>query len=791
VKKLNRKLLTFSITTLLIALLAFNTQTAYSSLTASLPQPPALPNHPSNSNGNIINNSTLPDVLHSQPQTFEEQQLFWDFLNQVAGLDTSNYDVTRFRIIQDEVRFSQKIQTSISAALSNSQANLSIAMVLIEGKVRFYNLNLISGALEGKTLDISDSLAACRNAITQYRTNFNADYCTEFSQLIPITVTAQTDKLSIDNENSLLTVECSKEVTNQVRYTELCWYQKIGGLPIPMLSIQTTFAKTGLLTSFADNIGVYKVATTDIAITEADAIDVSLPIIEAYANANGRIIESIEAKLTYVSDYNGYRGDSFLVYPQWTITVKLDNSYKDGVDGYSVMIWGDSGEVHSEGAQGSYRPLMNSASTSYQYLSVLILVMTVAFIGVAAYKRRQIGKLMPKNVILRSGGMVIAIALSCSLFIAQPVLAAPSTICGSTHNIDQTEENLVTTFTGELSSWSSSIGYTAYNWYGPDTTANNLYIAAYDHGDMGSIVFYIGHGDDGTYCQDGYAISDDDGNWVSATDIYDNSVSQSSGHKKVAILWSCHQGETINQMPRAWLHTTSISANGYNSPDYSLQAFIGWDGEAPFIRREVGGVGQAGYRFLSEFYDSALFRGFDLISALDYAAQDVWSVNFDACDFYTGNGLTGNMVVYGQGTMYIGDEAYVSDVVDWASGYSMASGVFDPYNIEGGQNDGQFARIYAGNYGDFAWITGELNRQASGEIHLWAHTVSGYSSHLIVYVSNDYSNWYTTFNGYITNSNPYDINCGSFNNFRYIGICVIDDQGWSANLRVDAVHVSG
>ncbi|NLD67062.1 MAG: hypothetical protein GX648_10905, partial [Crenarchaeota archaeon] len=72
-----------------------------------------------------------------------------------------------------------------------------------------------------------------------------------------------------------------------------------------------------------------------------------------------------------------------------------------------------------------------------------------------------------------------------------------------------------------------------------------------------------------------------------------------------------------------------------------------------------------------------------------------------------------------------------------------------------------------------------------------AHTVSGYSSHLIVYVSNDYSNWYTTFNGYITNSNPYDISCGSYNNFRYIGVCVNDDQGWSANLRVDAVHVSG
>ena len=149
------------------------------------------------------------------------------------------------------------------------------------------------------------------------------------------------------------------------------------------------------------------------------------------------------------------------------------------------------------------------------------------------------------------------------------------------------------------------------------------------------------------------------------------------------------------------------------------------------------------------------------------------------------------MVVYGQGTMYIGDEAYVSDIVFWDSGTSIASGVFDPYNMMGAQNDGQFARIYTGNPGDYEYIISTLNRQASGEIHLWAHTVAGYRSHLIVYVSNDYYNWYTKYDEYITNSNPYDIYCGSHNNFRYVAVAVYDDVGWSANLRVDAVHVSG
>lgn len=85
---MNRKLLTFSIAFLLTALLAFNTQTAYSSPISDLTMPSAPLNPPNDSE--IINNSTMPNFLHSQPQTFEEQQLFWAFLNEVAGIKTSS-----------------------------------------------------------------------------------------------------------------------------------------------------------------------------------------------------------------------------------------------------------------------------------------------------------------------------------------------------------------------------------------------------------------------------------------------------------------------------------------------------------------------------------------------------------------------------------------------------------------------------------------------------------------------------------------------------------------------------
>jgi hypothetical protein len=762
-------------------MLAFNAQTAYS-LPVSNSQQPSPVFISSDVKNSISDNSTMPSVTNSQTTSLKAQQTFWAFLKQVACIDTTKYNVTKFQINEAKALGSQKAQISISAIINNRQENLSIAMVLIDGKVRFYDLNLINGSLEGIAVTVADSLNVARNAINKYQSDFNASYCNGYDQLIPQTI--QTDIMTIDRENTMLTIQTSKNINDQMKYAELCWYNKIGNIINAAQSIQATISKTGIVTSFADNLGLYKVATTNIAITKENALTTAMPLINAFAKENGRTIKSIDTQLTYVSDLNGTKGDSFLLYPQWDISATLDDSNKGGIYGYDVLLWADSGEVRHHGAQGNYQPIPNTGPTQ-NYLAAILIITAISSVGFIA-----IAKKYNKSIkIIKIGGTIILLTLSCSLLLVQPVSAIPSTVYGSTAQVfNQDELDRQADITSDISSLSSGVGYTTYNWYGADTTANNLYIGAFDHGDAGSIVFYIGHGDDGTNSGDGYAIFDNSGNWISANDIYDNSISQSSGHRKVALIWACHQGEQIATMPRAWLHTTSLSTDGYNSPDYSGQAYIGWNGLAPFISITLDNQNEAGYWFLYTFYYDALTLGFDLNSALNYGAQSLWQVNFGNCVLHTGTG-DGNMVVFGQGTMYIGSEEWLSNTVYWAHGYSAASGVFNPYSVQGGQNDGQFTQLYAGNYGDYAWVTGYMSAEASGEIHLWAHSGSGYYSHFEVFVSEDYNNWYQTYNGYIDTSDPSDISCGGSYGFRYIALCVYDDSGWSANMYIDAVHV--
>jgi hypothetical protein len=576
----------------------------------------------------------------------QAQQTVVTFVNQVAGINMNNYNIASFNVSTSQVLGSQKQQTCISAVISNAQRSMGIAMILIEGKVRFYDLSLLSGTLEGAQLSIADSLSATKRAIGNYQAYFNASYCTGFDKIIPETIQAQ--NLTINDKDTTLNIQYFGDPVSQLEFAKLDWYQT-NGLNVPAQSVQATVSKTGIITSFADNLGLYKVATTNVAISKEQAIQIATPYINAYTMQNNREIETINATLGYTTDFNGSRGDSYLIYPQWEISAIFEGSNSD-VYGYNVLVWADNGQVRHEGAQANYQTVSTSSTLDNTAMTIIAIIVIAPFVVGIAYIRSRSGNRWWKNrATFRIGSVLVMVAALSSLLMVQPCFAYPSTIFGSTYNVPQYEVDLQTTITNYISSCFQSAGLTTYNWHGSSTTANNFYIGAYDHGEAYSLVFHIGHGTN----QGGYAIIDNSGNWVSSTNIYDNSVSQSYGHVKFALLWSCYQGNEIGGMPRAWLHTTSISSDGYFIPDTSCQEFIGFNGPAPYLDNEYDGQDQAGYCLLYGFYYYALTQGFNTHAALDASTQILWQVDFCNSIFYQGLPSGAHMVVYGQGNLYI------------------------------------------------------------------------------------------------------------------------------------------
>jgi hypothetical protein len=258
-----------------------------------------------------------------------------------------------------------------------------------------------------------------------------------------------------------------------------------------------------------------------------------------------------------------------------------------------------------------------------------------------------------------------------------PVSAADrmATILGSTYEINNDDELRADSDVAQFI-WNvirlNDPGYGRYNRYGEGTTSSSILSAAEGEGYDYAISFYIGHGDieetqpPYNYCQ--WCICTDAGGWVHDYKIHPHSTSR---HVRFAFLWSCFQGNVIGGlnppnppgtpfgMPHAWLHTTSLSQNGYSYPDYGGYAFIGFWGPAPFLIYDLtSGNNWTGYHFAKNFYEGVFEYRYPLKQALDHASWMTWpgqNLLFDDTVFWYGyeaEGETGRMMVYGDSWVY-------------------------------------------------------------------------------------------------------------------------------------------
>jgi hypothetical protein len=646
--------------------------------------------------------TTVSDISGVTISDERASSLLTTFLNQVAGINTAIYHIAPFKATTSQIIGSQKQQTCISTTLGNNNTKFSVAMILIDGKVRLYDLSVLSGSLPSSRSSSTDALTISKTAISNYETCFNANYCAGFSQAVPASTQAQ--NLTINDKNAQIDIKCSTDSLSQLQSTQISWYQT-NGLKIPQQSVQATISKTGIITSFADNLGLYRVATTNISISKDQAIALSMPYISAFAAKNSRTIESTNATLVYVSDFNGTRGDACLVYPQWDVSATFNTANTDD-DGYSVLIWADTGQIHHEGAQGTYRNILSPVP--FENSSMIALVAPFLILTGLMFALATTGKLKAKRAKYTS--MILLASILLFPLMIEPCTAYPSNAYGSRAGVNNEDHPYETVYDSSvasyLSTWAYNAGMTANNFYGSDTTESNIIAGARDQGSAYSINFYIGHGN-----TDGlghYEISDDSGlTQIWDGTIYWGSVAQTIGHHKFAMIWACEQGDQISGMPHAWLHTSSLSSNGYTTTDSSCQCFVGWNGGAPYLDRYIDGVYTAGYAFLYNFYYYALNSGFTVHAALYSSAQSLWSEDFTSTEFYQGGSDYGHMVVYGDSAMYVFQRPYTLSLsCDSSQGFLTgdSSGTYDfchTVHFTAYPNDGHSFSYWQidGNYG--------------------------------------------------------------------------------------------
>jgi hypothetical protein len=205
-------------------------------------------------------------------------------------------------------------------------------------------------------------------------------------------------------------------------------------------------------------------------------------------------------------------------------------------------------------------------------------------------------------------------------------------------------------------------------------------------------------------------------------------------------------------------------------------------------------MGPQGLLLVSTYTPDGTGNMFDETWTVDWCQQSLSSSDAFA-DAYTAaeptvpSGCTNFAYAESNGPVYY--DFYVTQANAW--GCLSGSGNAWAGNNLVGQNDDNYAHIYGGNYGDAGYVRATMNVESSGEIVVYGYGVDGYySSDLYCYVSNDGSNWYAAPN------NPVQVNYwdgmhyidfgASPITYRYIAFAGYDDNGYSVNVMLDAVH---
>jgi hypothetical protein len=614
-----------------------------------------------------------------------------NFLEKVAGFNIRDVNMISFNVSTPEMLNSEKSQTVINGMFSYDSINYTLAIILVEGKVWYYQINPLSAISEDAQISKNSCLAIAGSAIQGYHANFDADHINGFVEMLPTTL--ETGNMRVDSGDKLLNISYTDDSAKQFEYAKFRWFKKVDGYSIPQMSITITISKIGLVSSFVDNLGLYEVPTTEVTVSKEEAIAIAMPYFEDNA-LDSDTVEIVEATFEYTVDSTSSRGDRHTIYPQWKIFAGLDGSNENSAKLYGVMLWADTGEVYHHGMQGYFNEITEQPTSNSLIMLAIVTVAIIGFLcGAILLLRRQSKQPIKSkpNVILRLCSLIAIITIMSSLYV--PLSHADSAmILGSRYAVncppypDEQETDQSTC------SWISNCagyfgGYSTHYWYGSSTTAANVYTAARGYDDSNSFTFHIGHG--GPYTERHYwwgvwhthnymAFLLDDGSHVLDHGIHYNSV----GHdgNRLVFLWCCHQAEDAmgswiqypcgtqeHGMPLAWCHTTDLSFDGYNYPNYWInpsQVFIGFTGIAPYLTNDQYGTDH-GMVFLEHFYYAALAYGLTVYSSLDLASQALWGVNYGDCWYKNGFGLYtfdpklgyifayGNMEVYGNSIHYL------------------------------------------------------------------------------------------------------------------------------------------
>jgi hypothetical protein len=295
-----------------------------------------------------------PSVCYASPEYSEltAPQKVLTILEEVVGLDMTKYSAELDLYAQAPFLYFDVLpQEDVKYTLESNESKLEVICAFADQKLRSLNIYINDG-LPITTQPATIPLEMAKDFLDKYPAYSEASYYNTMRSMLNIVEA---------NKNTTKTVgDIKLKVTVTANRTDFRWKYCFNGVEATSKCVVLNF-KDGFLKYFIDTWSLYTIGSTDLLVSEEEAIEIAMNAVEAYSwnvsmgdnppvtVTEFNIIGVFETELSlgnYPTKNESRGGNPLTLYPGWRVKLYFDKLYPGNVYGLSIRIWADTGEVN-------------------------------------------------------------------------------------------------------------------------------------------------------------------------------------------------------------------------------------------------------------------------------------------------------------------------------------------------------------------------------------------------------------------------------------------------------------
>ena len=281
----------------------------------------------------------------------QNQQLLWStssdkgvkIIRDVVQIDVSKYQTTLLSdTVEDRSDLGGVVEEILKYSLINSESKIDLVLRFRNDHFSLYQYSLIEGVPLYAPIYVqpqpTDILEATRGLIERYKSVTNDPYLDEMSRLLA-SANKTSNELTLGNTKLRMTINGDN--------AEVLLLYTANGVDFSAKSLRFVFQKH-VLQEFSDDWFLYKVGSTQVTVSEEQAIQIARNAAKNFEwNASGVQVSNFAVLQEPVSAvfFPHPRTELLTLVPYWYITLYLDREYPGGVNSITVGVWADTGEV--------------------------------------------------------------------------------------------------------------------------------------------------------------------------------------------------------------------------------------------------------------------------------------------------------------------------------------------------------------------------------------------------------------------------------------------------------------